>query len=100
MTNLHDYLANPNPVYPPAHAAIELIFPISVAFLVADPFARSKTGPKLAQAPPAMISVYGTLNSTLISVMDAMDPMPDPKDKYEEAARHCQSLCRSCPVCR
>jgi hypothetical protein len=83
-TRLHDHLVSPNPEYPPEHTTVELIFPISAAFLVADPFAQSQPGPKIAQAPHTMLSIYGTPNSTVISVRDAMTPMPDPKDNMKK----------------
>lgn len=83
-THLGDHLANPNPEYPPAHTTVEMIFPISAAFTVTNPFAENQPGPKLAQAPLPMLSVYGTPNSTVISLVEAMTPMPDPRDNMKK----------------
>ena len=83
-TSLQDHLASPNPDHQPEHTTVELIFPISAAFLVADPFSLARPGPKIAQAPQALPSLYGTPNSTVISVMEAMTPMPDPKDNMKK----------------
>ena len=84
-TCLHGHLASPDSEYSPEHTTIELIFPISAAFSVADPFALTQPGPKLAQAPQAVMpSLYGTPNSTVISIMEAMTPMPDPKDNMKK----------------
>jgi hypothetical protein len=83
-TCLRDHRATPNPEYPPEHTTIELIFPISTAFLVSDPFGLTQRGPKLAQASKALHSLYGTPNSVMVSVMEAMTPMPDPKDNMKK----------------
>jgi hypothetical protein len=83
-TCLRVHRATPNPEYPPEHTTIELIFPISAAFLVSDPFGVTQTGPKLAQASKVLHSLYGTPNSTVVSVMEATTPMPDPKDNMKK----------------
>lgn len=83
-TCLQKHLASPNPEYPPEHTTVELIFPISAAFSVADPFAPTQPGSKLTPATQAFPSPYGTLNSTVISVIEAMTPMPDPKDNMKK----------------
>jgi hypothetical protein len=61
-----------------------LTFPISAAFWVTDPFAERQLGPKPVRAPAALLSPYGTANSTVISVMEAMTPMPDPKENMKK----------------
>ena len=83
-TGLCNHLASPNPDSTPEHTTIDFIFPISAAFLVADPFASIRTGSKLAQAPQALIPLHGTPNTTVISLMEAMTPMPDPKDNMKK----------------
>ena len=84
MACLHNHLANFCPEYPPEHTTVDLIFPLGAAFLVADPIAAAQHGPKLTQAAQALLSLDRIPSSTFLSVMEAMTPMPDPKDNMKK----------------
>ncbi len=93
---LRDYLSSPNPAFPTEHTTVDLVFPISAAFLVVHPFKPlpqgHQGGTPLTPGSGSLPPLYGAASRTVISVMDAMTLMPDPKDnmrKQRVIARAC-----------
>lgn len=85
---LRDFLSSPKDAYPAEHTTVNLVFPVSAAFLVTNPFKQPPAGYQ-AGVPPTPVSkpvppLYGDAGRTVISVMEAMTLMPDPKDNMKK----------------
>jgi len=76
-TTLREYLENPTG--DPAHTLLEFTFPISAAFMVLG--GDSKSG---MAGEKGKTHLYGALNKTAVSVIDALAPTMDPREQMRK----------------